>query len=283
VQPNPDRTTTYLRDFGFTNVSMSSYAGPPQPYPRASHAAFSDSLGYYWMQGHNLPTGAQFQFKFFRPNGTLYFASTPGAPSWATAPYRWWWAWYSWNLPEMRTTAGTWQVQVLINSVVMVDTPIEVKAVSDPLFNRAPSAVTLAFDPPVPTASAPVFCRVTSGMVLDDPDFAVVRYRYVWRAGGVIVRDVTSAALSDAIPAGAVVAHRPVVCTVTPSDGLLSGPATTINSCRADYDNSGELSVQDIFDFLNAWFVGSPSADVNGGGLSVQDIFDYLNLWFAGC
>jgi hypothetical protein len=41
--------------------------------------------------------------------------------------------------------------------------------------------------------------------------------------------------------------------------------------------------VQDIFDFLNAWFAGSPSADYNGGGLSVQDIFDYLNAWFAGC
>jgi hypothetical protein len=28
---------------------------------------------------------------------------------------------------------------------------------------------------------------------------------------------------------------------------------------------------------------GSPAADMNGGGLSVQDIFDFLNAWFAGC
>ncbi len=52
--------------------------------------------------------------------------------------------------------------------------------------------------------------------------------------------------------------------------------------CRADF-NGGGLSVQDIFDFLNAWFAGDPAADWNGGGLSVQDIFDFLNAWFAGC
>jgi hypothetical protein len=54
-------------------------------------------------------------------------------------------------------------------------------------------------------------------------------------------------------------------------------------TCRADFDCSGRLEVQDIFDFLNAWFAGSAAADFGGGGLAVQDIFDYLNAWFAGC
>ncbi len=53
--------------------------------------------------------------------------------------------------------------------------------------------------------------------------------------------------------------------------------------CVADFNMSGGLEVQDIFDFLNAWFAGDPRADINGGGLAVQDIFDFLNLWFAGC
>jgi hypothetical protein len=56
----------------------------------------------------------------------------------------------------------------------------------------------------------------------------------------------------------------------------------TTPCCRADF-NGGGLAVQDIFDYLNAWFAGSASADFNGGGLAVQDIFDYLNAWFAGC
>ncbi|HVU63436.1 MAG TPA: GC-type dockerin domain-anchored protein [Phycisphaerales bacterium] len=55
-------------------------------------------------------------------------------------------------------------------------------------------------------------------------------------------------------------------------------------ACRVDFNHDGHVAVQDIFDFLNAWFAGSPSADFNGvNGLEVQDIFDFLNAWFAGC
>jgi probable HAF family extracellular repeat protein len=53
--------------------------------------------------------------------------------------------------------------------------------------------------------------------------------------------------------------------------------------CSADFNTDGRLSVQDIFDFLSAWFAGSAASDFNGCGLSVQDIFDYLDAWFVGC
>jgi hypothetical protein len=53
--------------------------------------------------------------------------------------------------------------------------------------------------------------------------------------------------------------------------------------CRGDFNQSGALEVQDIFDYLNAWFATFPAADFNGGGLDVQDIFDFLNAWFGGC
>jgi probable HAF family extracellular repeat protein len=68
--------------------------------------------------------------------------------------------------------------------------------------------------------------------------------------------------------------------------GIQQGWIATLGStpaCPADFNGADGLSVQDIFDFLNAWFAGSPAADINGGGLSVQDIFDFLNAWFAGC
>lgn len=55
-------------------------------------------------------------------------------------------------------------------------------------------------------------------------------------------------------------------------------------SCPADFNGVGGLSVQDIFDFLAAWFAGDARANFNGtGGISVQDIFDFLAAWFAGC
>ncbi len=54
--------------------------------------------------------------------------------------------------------------------------------------------------------------------------------------------------------------------------------------CRADYDDSGHLTVADIFAFLNGWFDGERDADFNGShALEVADIFAFLNAWFAGC
>jgi probable HAF family extracellular repeat protein len=58
---------------------------------------------------------------------------------------------------------------------------------------------------------------------------------------------------------------------------------STAPCCRTDYNHVGGLTVGDIFDFLNDWFAGNPTADFNGCGLAVQDIFDFLNAWFAGC
>lgn len=54
--------------------------------------------------------------------------------------------------------------------------------------------------------------------------------------------------------------------------------------CTADFNCSGTISVQDLFDFLRAWFSLGYGADVNGmSGISVQDIFDFLAAWFQGC
>lgn len=60
--------------------------------------------------------------------------------------------------------------------------------------------------------------------------------------------------------------------------------------CGADYNLSGSVTVQDLFDFLAAYFGGdkradfSQSADPDGNfAISVQDIFDFLAAYFAGC
>ena len=54
--------------------------------------------------------------------------------------------------------------------------------------------------------------------------------------------------------------------------------------CTADINQSGSVTVQDIFDFLSKWFAGDLNADANTSGtVSTQDIFDFLSAWFAGC
>lgn len=69
--------------------------------------------------------------------------------------------------------------------------------------------------------------------------------------------------------------------------GIQQGWVATLSDqpmCAADFNNSGSITVQDIFDFLAAYFAGLPGADFNGaGGITVQDIFDYLAAYFVGC
>lgn len=55
-------------------------------------------------------------------------------------------------------------------------------------------------------------------------------------------------------------------------------------TCTADFNGSGELSLQDLFDFLGAYLGNDPRGDFNGDQtLSVQDVLDYLVAYFTGC
>ena len=83
--------------------------------------------------------------------------------------------------------------------------------------------------------------------------------------------------------------------SVTADYELLRGIKFPVGSayCHCDFNQNGRMEVQDIFDFLSAWFLGcTPSnqptgcggknADFNGNSeLEVQDIFDFLSCWFA--
>jgi hypothetical protein len=79
-----------------------------------------------------------------------------------------------------------------------------------------------------------------------------------------------------------------VLSWAVPGQARVTMPASAFwhaaGMCHADYNGTGGVAVQDIFDFLNDWFAGVPRADFNGvDGLTVQDIFDFLNVWFGPC
>lgn len=119
--------------------------------------------------------------------------------------------------------------------------------------------------------------------------FAYPRERFchiVYNVGGQVAMD---AAVGQALSQN--------VGMVFFTDGLLPNPydhlpaywdaevaAVRARACVADFNCSGAVSVQDVFDFLGAYFAGEPAADVNGaGGVSVQDVFDFLAAFFEGC
>ncbi len=56
------------------------------------------------------------------------------------------------------------------------------------------------------------------------------------------------------------------------------------NVCPGDFNTQGGVTVQDIFDFLAAYFGNSSSADANNSGtITVQDVFDFLAGYFSAC
>lgn len=60
--------------------------------------------------------------------------------------------------------------------------------------------------------------------------------------------------------------------------------AALAQGCPADFDRSGEVAIQDLLTFVNAWFAMEARADFHASGeIDITDIFDYLNAWFAGC
>ena len=69
-----------------------------------------------------------------------------------------------------------------------------------------------------------------------------------------------------------------------PASIRVAGLPVPMDACRADFDGSGGVTIQDLFDFLAAYFSGDVRADINAdGGNTVQDVFDYLAAWFQGC
>lgn len=52
---------------------------------------------------------------------------------------------------------------------------------------------------------------------------------------------------------------------------------------NTDISRDGTVSIDDLFIFLNQWFLSAPNADYNRvGGVTIDDLFTYLNGWFRG-
>ena len=107
------------------------------------------------------------------------------------------------------------------------------------------------------------------------------------QSGGIGIFDGTNWNVSTATGGGSDMAiwnGDLIVAGTTTVNGAPSPLFARLKCCPADFNGSGVLNVQDIFDFLSAWFASNPNADFNHtGGIGVQDIFDFLAAWFAGC
>jgi hypothetical protein len=102
----------------------------------------------------------------------------------------------------------------------------------------------------------------------------------------VVVRDTVSAGLADFLPSVSGCGNPVVTCDVTPSDGVLFGPASTASAvvtgyaCNADLDCNGIVGGPDLAIVLANWNSADPTADIDGSGLvDAVDLAQVLGKW----
>jgi len=282
------RRDTYVREFQFVQADIEEvYSFPPYEYPRSRYATLDGGLISYVLQGQNLPEGTTWRSRFLRPDGTVAYDSGDRALSWATRDLRWWWMYFRYynTVPEMRTTPGDWTFQVYLNGVREIDTQIRVIPETRGGMNRPPAAVAPVLDPVSPEADDAIFCRIFPDLIHDDPDFDVVRYRYRWFVDGEMVRDVTLASHSDAIPQGLAPPNARVRCEVTPSDGELSATAAQTETvivglpdCYCDLTGDNRVNSADLSVLLAEW--GASAVDFDADGVTTtNDLGLLLSTW----
>ncbi len=147
---------------------------------------------------------------------------------------------------------------------------------------------------PLPTGA----CCAPNGFCLTgQTQAACANVGFAWQGGGTVCSP------SPCQQAG--VCCRGATCATGVAQGSCTAPASGIGAsfagasaacnsagvsntpcCYADFNKAAGISVQDIFDYLGAWFTSSPYCRVGGNGSgtpTVQDIFSFLNAWFTGC
>ena len=158
-----------------------------------------------------------------RPDGTAAATVAAAAPNFQ----------YGWTKTRLRldlAQLGRWTHRYSLDGTVLAEAPFDVVATARQVRNRPPGAVTTSLEPAAPRAGEVVVCRVSAPLVAEDPDYDIVRYGYRWTASGRVLRQVTSAALSDALRNDAARAGETLSCEVTPSDGKLRGPTASVTA-----------------------------------------------------
>lgn len=190
--------------------------------------------------------------------------------------------------------AGRVASQLRIRNINPAATTIKIYHLLDiDLPNGVPTAPP--DDTVVVTAASPVQARYTEASSQEYAEFVAPGAAVARVDASLALRTLLNGILNDLTAApgpytgdGAIAVQWTL--NLAPGEERVIDTAFAINmpatppTCRADSNNDGGVTVQDIFDFLVAYFAGQPAADLNGdGSVAVGDIFAYLVLYFEGC
>jgi hypothetical protein len=241
------RSDMIVSELVVTDAYLETYAPAEFGWPRNGTFTTGSHRVTNWFSLHNMPANATWSVRYLRPNGAVLYASDTynfNNPAYFSANY---WLGFDLNLD----TTGVWTSIVTLNGTDLAPTPFFVVSDVHQAVNHPPNAVTARFDPAAPGPHDVVFCRITSPLLNNDPDYDIVRYRYVWSVNGAVLRDVTTAARSDALPADSGAAGAVLRCDVAVSDGSaalapVSMQATLGAALTGDVNGDGSFNLADV-------------------------------------
>lgn len=209
----------------FSNTSYSSYPAPPyDDTPRTGTFVKGPQRIYFKIEVANLPSKAPFRISVVPPN-------TSAASDWVTGTLSnvddtsrlgsFWW-----GVDADLNVAGDWTLIFDVGTTRLLSVPFRVVNTAAEIVNRKPIDISAVVEPDVIHAGQAPLCRVEAPTLID-PDYDVVSFNYVWRVDDVPVRNVTTAVRTDALAADLIKVGSRVSCSVTASDGQLSGNTAT--------------------------------------------------------
>jgi hypothetical protein len=193
-----------------TSFSNTSYAAFPQaPFddaPRTGTFVKGQQRIYFKAELANLPPKAPFRISVVPPNSSGASDWVAGNLTQVTDTSRLGSFW--WGIDADLNITGDWTLLFDVGTTRLLSVPFRV--------------IAAVIEPSVIHADQAPVCRVEAPTLID-PDYDVVSYKYEWRVDDVPVRTITSAVRSDALAANLIRTGSRVSCSVTPSDGQLSG------------------------------------------------------------
>lgn len=219
----------FVREFVLTTDDLNAWPGTPFDTSRTGSFEVGLRAVNFWAILRNFPANTNARSRFLRPDGSVAFDSGPvveSGPFFRSALVA-----YSYNV-ELNVT-GQWEIEYSLNDAVVLRAPFRVRAVGAPVEILPPHPITIALDPPAPRSDEVLFCRVRAPRTLVDPNYQIVRFRYLWQVAGVTVRDVVHMGLADCIPHSSGQPGQTVTCTVTPMNESVSGTPASLTATLA--------------------------------------------------
>jgi hypothetical protein len=215
-------TRPYVRDFTFSPEPFGARKDPPWDEAKRTGTYVAGERDVYFRTEFAFFDGSAVRVRFIRPDSSVVVDEpSPVALQGGRA------TWADWHRHLNLDQVGGWRLQLWVGGRTLVDAPFDVVASASQVGNRGPNAVSVSLLPDHPSRQDVLQCVVHTSLVAEDPDYAIMLYRYRWFVAGKRVRSITSAALSDVLRHRLAKRGQRVRCRVTPSDGTLVGPTAS--------------------------------------------------------